>query len=59
MDLILDLYHWFWHDLLGLKEPISWIIVHSMRDHLLVWQLGGSVVCSVLWTLICHFIAML
>ena len=52
-------YFWLWHDVLHLHEPISWIIVHSMRDHTLTWQLCGGVVNAIIWTLFVHFISML
>jgi hypothetical protein len=52
------LYHWFWHDLLRLKESISWIIVHSIRAHLFWWDAVGALTVSTIWVLIMHFIAM-
>lgn len=57
--MISRLYYKLWHDILGLSEPISWIIVHSVRDNLLVWQLAGAIILSTLWVLLMHFVAML
>lgn len=57
--MITKCYYWLWHDVLHLHEPISWIIVHSMRDHTLTWQLCGGVVNAIIWTLFVHFISML
>lgn len=58
-NFVEEFYFWLWHDLLQLKEPISWIIVHSIRDHLFMWQLVGSMVNTIIWVLVMHFIAML
>lgn len=57
--MIFKIYYIIWHDLLKLPEPISWIIVHSVRDHLFAWDLAGSLIVTTLWVLLMHFIAML
>ncbi len=56
--MITRVYYWLWHDLLRLHEPISWIIVHHVRENLLVWDLVGSLTLSTLWVLLMHFVAM-
>lgn len=56
---LMRFYFWLWHDLLKLHEPISWIIVHSMRNHMLAWDLIGAIVVSSLWVLLIHLIALL
>lgn len=57
--MLLRLYYWLWHDLLHLDEPISWIIVHNIRDNLLTWQIVCSVVATIITVLTLHFIALL
>jgi hypothetical protein len=57
--MITKFYYWLWHDVMHLREPISWLVVHSMRDHLFTWQLAGGGVAVILWVLMCHFVAML
>ena len=56
--MIVKIYTWFWKHVLHLNKPISWIIVDSIKSHLLVWQLIGSIITAILWTLAMHFIAM-
>lgn len=58
MSRLLDLYRWFWHDVLRLPESISWTIVHSMAAHTLAWQLTGSAIAAILWSLLVHFVAL-
>jgi hypothetical protein len=52
------MYYWFWHDLLHLNQPISWLIVNSIKGHLLVWDIAGALVLSTGWVLIMHFVKM-
>ena len=56
--MIVKIYTWFWKHVLHLNKPISWIIVDSIKSHLLVWQLIGSIITAIIWTLAMHFIAM-
>lgn len=56
--MIEKVYYWFWHDLLRLHDPISQILINSVRDHSFVWSLTGSLVLSTLWVLAVHLIAM-
>jgi len=56
--MITKLYYWFWHNFLRLPKPISWIIVDSIKEHLLVWQIVCAILSAVSTTLILHFIAM-
>ncbi len=56
--MIEKLYYRIWHDYFHLDKPISWIIVSSIKNHLLLWDMvGGTIVC-ILWFLVMHFIAM-
>lgn len=52
------MYEWLWKRLLHLPQPISWLIVHSIKAHLLIWDIIGSILVSGLWILTMHFIKM-
>lgn len=56
--MIGKIYYWIWHNLLHLPKPISWIIVDSIKAHLLAWQIVMAIISAVASTLILHFIAM-
>jgi len=36
------MYRWFWHDILGLDEPITYKIRDNQKKYPLLWLLGFS-----------------
>lgn len=56
--MIERLYHWLWHDLLRLPEPISHLVASSIHANPLIWSLVGSVVLASIWTFSIHLIAL-
>jgi hypothetical protein len=56
--LINKFYYWLWHTVLHLPQPISWIIVDSIKKDLLWWDVIGGGAVLTAWVLTMHFIKM-